>query len=320
MNILITSAGRRTKLVEYFKKELRGKGKVITADCSALAPALYTSDKGYIVPPITDSEYLAKIMDICARENIAAILSLIDPELLFLAENKKSFDDMGVRTIVSGYSAVDICHDKIKMHGFLNQHGFDNIMIYDDISRFLKAYNGGRASFPVFIKERFGSASAGAAKINSMDSLKAAFSEISGLLVQEFIEGRELGIDIYVDLISREVISIFIKEKFYMRSGETDKAASIINSAVVNLVADFVKRLNLVGPLDMDIIERDGRYYIIDINSRFGGGYPLAYECGENYPLYIINNIRGRKNDARIGQYSEGVKMMKHDDIVIIRP
>jgi carbamoyl-phosphate synthase large subunit len=70
----------------------------------------------------------------------------------------------------------------------------------------------------------------------------------------------------------------------------------------------------------MDIIERDGRYYIIDINSRFGGGYPLAYECGENYPLYIINNIRGRKNTARIGQYPEGVRMMKHDDVTIIRP
>ena len=105
-----------------------------------------------------------------------------------------------------------------------------------------------------------------------------------------------------------------------MRSGETDKAASIINRAVANLVADFVKKLDLVGPLDMDIIERDGRYYIIDINSRFGGGYPLAYECGENYPLYIINNIRGRKNTARIGQYPEGVRMMKHDDVTIIRP
>lgn len=306
--------------MEYFKKEFYGSGKVITADCSSLAPALYTSDKSYIVPPITDSGYLAKIMDICARENIAAVLSLIDTELLFLAENKSSFDDMGVRIIVSGYSAVDTCHDKIKMHGFLDQHGFDNIKIYDDISRFFNAIKAGIVSFPVFVKERFGSASSGAIKINNKESLKAAFNDKADLLVQEFIEGRELGIDVYVDLISREVISIFIKEKFYMRSGETDKAASIINSAIVNLVADFVKKLDLVGPLDMDIIERDGRYYIIDINSRFGGGYPLAYECGENYPLYIINNIRGRKNTARIGQYPEGVRMMKHDDVTIIRP
>ena len=320
MNVLLTSAGRRTKLVEYFKKELSGSGKVITADCSALAPALYTSDKGYVVPPITDSGYMTKIMDICAMENIAVVLSLIDPELLLLVENRKTFEDLGVKVIVSGYSAVDTCYDKIKMHDFLNQQGFDNIKTYDDLDEFLDAFKDGRATFPVFVKERFGSASAGAAKIHSMDSLKAAFSENSGLLVQELIEGRELGIDIYVDLISREVISIFIKEKIYMRSGETDKAVSIINPVIAGLVAEFVTKLGLVGPLDMDIIEKGGRYYIIDINCRFGGGYPLAYECGENYPLHIANNVQGRKNIARIGQYPEGVKMMKHDDVVIIRP
>jgi carbamoyl-phosphate synthase large subunit len=320
INVLITSAGRRTKLVEYFKKELHGIGNVITADCSPLAPALYTSDKGYVIPPITDSGYLEKIMDICSKENISAILSLIDPELLLLAENRKVFEDMGIKVILSGYSAVDMCYDKIKMRNFLDHHDFDKIKTYDGLTGFLDAYNHGRATFPVFVKERFGSASAGAAEIHSMESLKVVLSENRGLLVQDLIEGRELGIDIYVDLISREIISIFIKEKIYMRSGETDKAVSVINPAIVCLAAEFVTKLDLVGPLDMDIIEKDRRYYIIDVNCRFGGGYPLAYECGENYPLYIINNIQGRENVARIGQYPEGVKMMKHDDVVIIRP
>ena len=105
-----------------------------------------------------------------------------------------------------------------------------------------------------------------------------------------------------------------------MRAGETDKAISIINPVIAGLVVEFVKKLDFAGPLDMDIIEKDGRYHIIDINCRFGGGYPLAYECGENYPLYIANNVQGIKNIARIGQYPEGVKMMKHDDVTIIRP
>jgi carbamoyl-phosphate synthase large subunit len=167
MNILLTSAGRRTKLVEYFKKELLGKGKVITADCSSLAPALYASDKGYIVPPITDSGYLGKIIDICTRENIAAVLSLIDPEILVLARNRKLLEDMGVKVIISDYHAVDICHDKIKMHNFLDQQGFNNIKIYDGLAGFLNAYKDGGAVFPIFVKERFGSASAGIAKIRA---------------------------------------------------------------------------------------------------------------------------------------------------------
>jgi carbamoyl-phosphate synthase large subunit len=147
---------------------------------------------------------------------------------------------------VSDYSAVDTCYDKIKMHYFLGNHGFDNIKTYDGLTEFLDVYNDGRAVFPVFVKERFGSA--GAFKIHSMDSLKTVFSENRGLFVQEFIEGRELGIGVYVDLISREVISIFIKEKIYMRSGETDKAVSIINPAIAGLVAEFVTKLDLAGP------------------------------------------------------------------------
>lgn len=316
----MTSAGRRTKLVEYFNKELLGKGKLITADCSPLAPALYKSDQRYLIPPITDKEYLPKIIDICSKEKISAVLSLIDPELHFLAKNRKRFDDIGVTLILSNDNAVDICNDKIKMHTFIGEQGLDNVKTFDRLDKFLQAHMAGDVSFPVFVKERWGSASSGTLKINTSETLKAAFQENGNLIVQEFIEGRELGVDVYVDLISKEVISVFIKEKFNMRAGETDKAASVINSAVTDLVVDFVKKLDLVGPLDMDIIERNGRFHIIDINSRFGGGYPLAYECGENYPLYVINNLRSKTNMVRIGQYPEGVRMMKHDDVVIIRP
>lgn len=318
--ILITSAGRRTKLVEYFKRELPGGGKVITADCSDLAPALYTSDKGYLVPRITDADYLKKLMEICSLESISAVLSLIDPELPLLAGNKKSFEDIGVKPVVSDDHPVDICSDKIKMHDFLSQHGFDNIKTFENLDVFIVSHKKKDTAFPVFLKERFGSASSGARKINHIESLKATFREKENLIIQEFIDGRELGIDIYVDLISREIISIFIKEKFHMRSGETDKAVSIIHPDVSALVADFVKKLGLIGPLDMDVIEKYGRYFIIDVNSRFGGGYPLAYECGENYPRYIINNLMGIINEPRIGRYSAGVKMMKHDDVVIVRP
>ena len=259
-------------------------------------------------------------MEICTVENISAVLSLIDTELPILAKYKNALESIGVKPIISDERPVDICSDKIKMHHFLGWHGFDNIKTFDDLNGFIASHKNGEITFPVFIKERFGSASSGAHKINGIESLKASFWEKDNLIIQEFIDGRELGIDIYVDLISREIISIFIKEKFHMRSGETDKAVSVLHPDVSARVADFVKRLGLIGPLDMDVIEKNGRYFIIDVNSRFGGGYPLAYECGENYPRYIINNLMGMVNEPRIGRYAAGVKMMKHDDVVIVRP
>lgn len=81
MNILILSAGTRNKIVQYFVKELNGRGNVIATDMSNLAPAIYEADKYYIVPKMTDPDYLDVILRICEDEKIDGVLSLIDPEL-----------------------------------------------------------------------------------------------------------------------------------------------------------------------------------------------------------------------------------------------
>ena len=91
MNILILSVGTRNKIVQYFKRELNGDGFVIATDCSNIAPAIYEADRHYIVPRITEPGYIDRILDICRKENVNGVLSLIDPELSLLAENIKRF-------------------------------------------------------------------------------------------------------------------------------------------------------------------------------------------------------------------------------------
>ena len=108
MNILILSAGTRNKIVQYFKKELQGKGKVIATDCSELAPAIYEADKYYIVPKIDNPEYIDVILDICKQENIDTLISLIDPELSLISRNIKLFNNIGVKPIISDYDKVEI--------------------------------------------------------------------------------------------------------------------------------------------------------------------------------------------------------------------
>ena len=137
------------------------------------------------------------------------------------------------------------------------------------------------------------------------------------MIIQEFLEGQELGIDVYVDTISKEVISIFIKEKTAMRAGETDKAKSIKFDYVFKMIEDLISNAGLIGPVDVDVFRVDGEYYVSEINPRFGGGYPLAYECGCNFPKYIINNLKGIVNEPQIGNYDENIYMMKHDILTI---
>ena len=116
INILILSCGTRNKIIQYFKENLLGLGKVIATDCSPIAPALYEADEYYIVPKMVDKGYLEVILDICKKENITAVLSLIDPELSLLAKNSERFKKLGVTIIGSSYDVCELALDKWKMY------------------------------------------------------------------------------------------------------------------------------------------------------------------------------------------------------------
>lgn len=317
MNILITSAGRRTKLVEYFKNEFKDEGNVIVTDCDNLAPTLYIADKSYIVPRIDDESYLSTIKEICKKEDVDGILSLIDPELSLLSSHKDEFEELGVKVIVSDYDVVETCFDKMDMFQFLVDNGFKTAKTYDSLEEFNKDYEKENITLPVFVKPRKGSASLGINKIDDTDILNILKSEDDNLLIQEFLNGKEYGIDVYVDLISKEVVSIYAKEKIKMRAGETDKAVSILDNKLFDLIDYFIKKLGVVGPIDIDVFKVDGEYYISEVNPRFGGGYLLAYEGGENFPHYIKNNLKGIANKRNIGKYNEDIYMFKHDTLII---
>jgi len=133
------------------------------------------------------------------------------------------------------------------------------------------------------------------------------------------MNGIEYGADVYIDMISEEPVAIFTKEKIKMRAGETDKSVSVKDEKLFNLIKRFVKNARLKGIIDIDIFKVDDEYYISEVNPRFGGGYPHAYECGINVPEMIINNVEGKINDEVIGQYEKNVYMMKYNEVKMIK-
>ena len=135
-NVLLLSVGTRNKIVRYFKEEFKSVGKVIATDMSELAPAIYEADKYYLVPPISAENYLDVIYDICEKESIGAVLSLIDPELSLLAKNEKRFKDLGVTIIGSSYEMCEMSLDKMKMYRWLETNGFNCAKSYDDKNLF----------------------------------------------------------------------------------------------------------------------------------------------------------------------------------------
>lgn len=317
MNILILSAGTRNKIVQYFKKELGRKGKVIATDCSDLAPAIYDADAHYIVPRITEPGYLDVILDICRKEKIDGAFSLIDPELSLLAANKEAFLEVGCVPIISPYEAVETCFDKYRMYQKLLELSIPTGKCYVTKEDFFDALHAGEIKFPVFVKPVRGSASININQVTGPKEIEVLFSLYDDLMVQEYMNGTEYGADVYVDMISGKTKAIFVKEKIVMRAGETDKSVSIKDVTLFNLIKNFVENMGLRGIIDIDIFKINETYYISEVNPRFGGGYPHAYECGMNVPKLILNNLRGNENAEEIGQYELGKYMMKYNEIMI---
>lgn len=319
MNILITSAGTRNKVVQYFKREFKELGKVVATDMSDLAPAIYEADKFYIVPRITDPTYIDSLLDICKKENIDCLLALIDPELSLISENREKFIEIGVTPIISDYNQVELAFDKYEMYKYLSTNGYKCAKSYIDKNEFYKDLEKGNIDFPVFVKPYKGSASININKVNSIEEIETLFDVYNDLLIQEFLDGQEIGADVYIDPISNKVVSIFTKEKIKMRAGETDKARSFKDDKLFELIKELVEKIGYKYMIDMDIFRVGDEYYISEINPRFGGGYPHAYESGVNFPKLIINSIKGIENKSKIGNYEEDIYMMKYNEVKIIK-
>ena len=320
MNILILSCGTRNKLVRYFREKENGFDRVVGTDCSAYAPALYETDKHYLVPLMTSPDYPDTILKICDVEKIDAVLPLQEDELFLIASHQKLFAKKGITTIVSSPESVELCRDKYAFYNHLVTHNLPVLPTCGSLSAFKKNYEDGRMDFPVFVKPTRGSGSIGIQKVEHLELLETLCKYSSeDLLIQAFAEGEEYGIDLYVDMISHKPVSIFVKKKLRMRAGETEKSVSVKDETLFTLVKQTAETLSLAGPIDMDVFCVNGKYFISEINPRFGGGYPHAYSCGINFPKMIAANLSGKENTDTIGSYEDGICMLKYTDLMTLR-
>lgn len=318
MNILFCSVGRRCELLKDFRKTLGDKLKIVVTDNSTYAPALAFADVSYQVPLITDETYIPKILEICKKEKIDAVTTLIDPEISILADHREEFEALGVTVLAPYKETADLCFDKYKMYQYLTQKGVNTVKTYGNLEDFDKDYKEGKINLPVFVKPRTGSGSVGARKVETYELLQELVSRDPSLIIQELMTGKDMDADIYVDTCSGEVVAIFSKKKISTTIGGANKTISFKDQALFDFVKEAMKVFKFNGPLDMDLFFQDGKYYLSEINPRFGGAYLHAYGAGVDFPSFIYNNVVEKKaNKQQIGEYDEDVVMMMYDSVVI---
>lgn len=317
MNILFCSVGRRCELLKDFKKSLGEEVTLVVTDNSPYAPALAFADISYQVPLITDEGYIPKLLEICRREKIDAMTTLIDPEIALLAQNREKFEQIGVEVLVPYLRTAQLCFDKYKMFCYLQEKGIPTIKTYGSFQEFQKAYEAGEIMLPVFVKPRNGSGSVGARKIDTMELLAEVTAADESLIIQEFMTGMDMDADVYVDTISHKPVAIFSKRKLSTTIGGANKTVSFKDEKLFAFIKEVLELFEFQGPLDIDFFFQDGKYYLSEINPRFGGAYLHAYGAGVDFPQLIYKNVNHIENKEQIGEYAENIVMMMYDSVVI---
>lgn len=318
MNILFCSVGRRCELLKDFRDSLGDKVKLVVTDNSPYAPALAFADVSYKVPLIKDPSYIPMILEICKKEKINAVTTLIDPEIAILAEHRDAFEAIGVEVLAPYKETATLCFDKYEMSKYLEEKGIPTVKTYGCLEDFKSAYEKGEISIPVFVKPRTGSGSVGARRVDTYEMLEEVMASDSSLIIQELMTGTDMDADIYVDTKIHKPVAIFSKRKLSTTIGGANKTISFKDPALFEFVKKAIEVFQFNGPLDMDLFYQNGQYYLSEINPRFGGAYLHAYGAGVDFPKMIYKNVEEQQeNQEEIGHYEEDVVMMMYDSVVI---
>lgn len=331
LNILFTCAGRRTYLLKYFKEQLGDSGLVVATDMQLTAPALTAADIKEQVPAVYADNYIDRTLDICRRHGIKALICLNDLELPILAANRQRFEEIGVKVIVSAPEVIDICFDKYRTAKYVESLGLGTPATFVSLAEAKAALREGTLCFPLVLKPRWGSGSIGIEFVNSLEELDEIYAMLlkkvkktilataskgdEYILIQQKIDGQEYGMDVMNDLEGNHR-AVSVKKKLAMRAGETDKAQTVDNAEIRAIGQTLGKNLHHIGNLDVDVFEKDGKYYILELNPRFGGGFPFSYEAGVNFPGAIIEWLKGNEIDVTMLQPRYGETYAKCDYLV----
>jgi carbamoyl-phosphate synthase large subunit len=319
-NVLISSAGRRVALLRIFREtllELGLPGQVFATDMSPVSGAFHEADESWKVPRCTSAEFVPRMLELCRRRRVRLVVPTIDPELPVYAAHREAFAAQGTVVAVSAPEVIAIGNDKVRTHAWLVEHGFPTVR-QDSVQNILSA--GGRGwPLSLVAKPRFGSASIGVERIESLEQLSQLPAQVE-YVVQSVAPGEEYTIDVLMNRQGRSFCAV-PRKRLEVRGGEVSKAVTERQESLVALGRCLAEALpGAYGALNVQVFwdRASGTTSVIEINPRFGGGFPLTWQAGGHYPRWIIEEILGRSAPAPTEQWRDRLVMLRFDDALFL--
>jgi carbamoyl-phosphate synthase large subunit len=307
---MLTSVGQRVDIARAFSA---AGATTLGVDADPLAPALYHCDLRVIVPRIADPEYVPTLAELRDEHDVGLVVPLNDLDFPVLAREREQLAPALV--LLPGPEASSRMSDKLEAHRFFVENDIASPRSWapEDVPHDVR--------FPVLIKAREGFGSRNIFRAADREQLDF-FLEYTTVpsFVQEQCLGEEFSIDVFCDLDAR-CLNAIPRTMLLSKGGESIKGASIQDRELIEHGARVAEIVGITGPANIQCFrEPDGSLPITDVNTRFGGGFPVPLAAGGRYPELALALARGERPDPRLGDFEEGVVMTRYFSEVCLAP
>ena len=286
--------------------------RIFATDISRLAPALHFSDRFFIVPACTDVAYIPTLIQICNEEKIDLIIPTIDTELPILSRFRPNFTDVGCLIAISSAEAIEISGNKTLTNEFFRANGIPTV------KQFLPSEFPADLSPSQFIaKPKSGSASKGVFFPTSQREISALATDY---IIEERAFGQEITVNVFVN--SRgQCINQLPHRRIEVRAGEVSKGITFRHERIMQLAKLAAETLpGAFGALCFQCFydPTDESIRFFEINARFGGGYPLAFKAGADYPRWLYEETRGGPVTETHNDWQSSLFMTRYDEAIYV--
>jgi carbamoyl-phosphate synthase large subunit len=308
--VLLTSVGQRVDIVKAFRA---AGATTLGVDADPLAPALYHCDLRVIVPRIADPTYVPALAALREEHDVGLVVPLNDLDFPVLARERERMAP--ALLLLPDADASARMSDKLSAHRFFVEQGIPSPGSWapEDVPDDVR--------YPVLVKAREGFGSRNIHRASNREELDffLAYTDVPSF-VQEVCLGEEFSIDVFCDMDAR-CLNAIPRTMLLSKGGESIKGVSIKDQELIEHGARVAEIVGVKGPANVQCFrEPDGSLPITDVNTRFGGGFPVPLAAGGGYPELALALARGERPEPRVGDFAEGVAMTRYFSEVCLEP
>lgn len=301
---LASTIGKRSYIAHYLK-EASPPGSTITGTGNnRFTPGFVACDAAFVLPSIFEAGYCDAVLNVCRQRHINAVITLSDLDLQILPKLRGLLIQQGVHCFFPGHDVALRFVDKFETYQFLNAHGIRTPRTFTNLHEAIDT-----VGFPIIIKPSYGSASKGMGLFHRRAEAESHWAQVEKPIAQEFVDGRLVNVEACCDTHGR-LLAVTAWQRHASHLGETLLAETIDHAAAISLAKDLLSVARIAGPIDIDMIDREGELFLLEVNTRFGGGYPVSHLAGADFTGAMVRSMTG-ESPTRLDGYRRGVFMMK---------